>query len=115
MGIDTIDDSVSRRTCNLFVKIFQVESPARKLCIHLLSKYICSGAMVKGTLLERIVSTGMSPSRLLADGIKSMVTQKYKQGSNGIVDTMQMLLFHDNFVKPWSEELSLLRLLTNSF
>ena len=98
---------VQCRTCNLFVKFLQVESPARKLCIHLLSKYIFSGAMVKGTLLERIVSTGMSPSRLLADGINSMVTQKYKQGSNGIVDTMQMLLFHDNFVKPWSEELML--------
>ncbi len=114
MGIDTIDDSVSRRTCNVFVKIFQAESTVRKLCIHLFSKYICSGAVVKDTLLERIVSTAMSPTRLLADGIKSMVTHKYKHGSNVIVDTMQTLLFHDNFVKPWSEELTLLRLLTNS-
>ena len=58
--------------------------------------------MVKGTLLERIVSAGMLSSRLLVDGKSSMVTQKYKKDSNGIVDTMQIVLLHDNFVKPWS-------------
>ncbi len=41
--------------------------------------------------------------------------QRYEKGSNGIVDTMQTLLFHYNFIKPWSAEYSPLRLLTCSF
>ena len=44
--------------------------------MHLLSRYICSGIVVKGTLLERVVCTGMSPSKLLVEGINSMVTQR---------------------------------------
>ncbi len=41
--------------------------------------------------------------------------QRYEKGSNGIVGTMHMLLFHDNFIKPWSAEYKLLCLLTCSF
>ncbi len=55
----------------------------------------------------------VSPSRVLADGINSISGLLTKiKGSNGIVDIMQMLFFHENFGKPWSEELSLLNLLT---
>ncbi len=39
--------------------------------------------------------------------------QRYEKGSNGIVDTTQMVLFHDNFIKPRCAEYDLLRLLTS--
>ena len=48
---------------------------------------------------------------LSKNGINS-VTETYKKCSNRKLDTMPMLLFHDNFVKPWSEEVSPRRLLT---
>ena len=40
-----------------------MESPARRLMQHLLSRFICYGETVPGTLLDRVVSMGESPSK----------------------------------------------------
>ncbi len=73
---------------------------------------------MKGTLLERVILSGAFPTDPLCqneDASCFSARQRYEKGSNGIVHTtMQTLLFHDNFIKPWSAEYNLLRLLTCS-
>ncbi len=72
---------------------------------------------MKGTLLERVILSGASPMNILCqneDASCFSARQRYEKGSNGIVDTMQTLLLHDNFIKPWSADYNLLRLLTSS-
>ncbi len=115
MNIATTDVSVSRHTSNLFVIFFRLSHLPGNCVSICYQAYMCSGTVVKGALLERSVSAGMSPSRLLADDINSIVgkSEIYK-GFNGIVDTMQIILSHHNFVKPRSGECSLLHLLSNS-
>ena len=44
-------------------KIEEVESPIRRLMQHLLSRFICYGKTVLGTLLDRVVSMGESPTK----------------------------------------------------
>ena len=34
---------------------------------------------------------------------------------NGVTDSLRYLSFHDNYVKPWSVEFTLVNLLTQSF
>ena len=48
---------------SLYNIIFKVESPARQLMQHLLSRFICYVDTVPGTLLDRVVSMGDSPTK----------------------------------------------------
>ena len=73
---------------------------------------------MKGTLLEPVILSGASLMDLLCqneDASCFSAHQRYEKGSNGIVDTMQTLLFHDYFIKPCSAEYNLLSLLTCTF
>ena len=36
----------------------------------------------------------------------------YNYGDNGVVDSIKVLIMHEHFIKPYSEELMLTRLLT---
>ena len=44
-------------------RIFKVESPARRLMQHLLSRFIFYDETEPGTLLDRVVSMGESPTK----------------------------------------------------
>ncbi len=115
MNIEPVSHSINTRITKLFAKSLSVSSPYRSLCTYLLSKYIYTGTIVKGTLLELVILSGASPMDLLCqneDASCFSACQRYEKGSNGIVDTMQTLLFHDNFIKPRSAEY---RHLTSSF
>ena len=48
---------------SLYNRIFKVESPARRLMQHLLSRFICYGKTVPGTLPDRVVSMGDSTTK----------------------------------------------------
>ena len=63
LNIEKIDDIVNRNVLSLYNRIFKVKSPARRLMQHLLSRFICYGETVPGTLLDRVVSMGESPSK----------------------------------------------------
>ena len=58
LNIEKIEDIVNRNVLSLYNRIFKVESPARRLMQHLLSRFICYGETVRGTLLDRVVSMG---------------------------------------------------------
>ena len=66
-----------------------------------------------GTLVHRILLLGHSP--LSSSFYKHNITQQDYNNDCGFVDTAKYLLFHENFVKQYSEEHLLLTLLTKSF
>ena len=85
-------------------------SAARRLMQHLLSSFICYGEMVPGTLLDRVVSMGESPSK--RDFNSQHVPETSLTNNDGLVDLIRHLLFTDNFTKPYSHENLLVHLLT---
>ena len=54
LNIEKTEDIVNRNVLSFCNKIFKVESPARQLMQHLLSRFI---------LLDRVVSMGESPTK----------------------------------------------------
>ena len=79
---------------------------------HLLSRFICNGEMIPGTLLDRVVSMGESPSKRAFNSqhvLESKVTN-----NDGLVDSIRHLLFTNNFTKPYSHEHLLVHLLTTA-
>ncbi len=76
-------------------------SPARNICLCHLLRYVLSGHVSPGTLLEKVIATRQSLISLVFE--KSSHT-KCQRSENGHVDFIRMLLCHENFVKPYSEE-----------
>ena len=111
LNIEKIEDIVNRNVLSLYSRIFKVERPARRLMQHLLSRFICYGETVPGTLLDRVVSMGESPSK------RAFNYQHVPQSSatnDGLVDSIRHLLFTDNFNRPYSHEHLLVHLLTTA-
>ena len=63
------------------------------------------------TLLDRAVSMGESP---ISRALNKPRNIKYVQCQNGHVDSLRLLLFNDNFIKPYSQEQILVHLLTTA-
>ena len=63
LNIEKIEYIVNRNVLSLYNRIFKVEIPARRLMQHLLSRFIFYGETVPGTLLDRVVSMGESPTK----------------------------------------------------
>ena len=94
------------------ISICATDSPTCDLCTYMLSNYITTGNIVPGTLIDRIVKSGMSPLKFLTR-INPQV-QPVKQ-PNGLVDSLKSMLLSENYTKPWSTEYLLVKLLTKSF
>jgi hypothetical protein len=111
LGVLKIEERLRQSIASLLTRVFAVNSSIRELTSHFLSQYICRGTLVQGTLVERAVSFGLSPTQSAFNVYKrSSVKQKC-----GIVDSLQGLLMHENFIKPYSEEHVLTSLLTKAF
>ena len=109
--IEKFEDIVNRNILSLYNRIFKVESPARRLMQHLLSRFICYGETVPGTLLDRVVYMDESPSK------RAFTYQHVLESSatnDGLVDSIRHLLFTDNFTKPYAHEHLLVHLLTTA-
>ena len=112
LNIEKIEDIVNRNVLPLYNRIFKVESPARRLMQHLLSRFICYGKTVPGTLLDRVVSMGESPTKRALNS--QHVPKTSVTNNDGLVDSIRHLLFTDNFTKPYSHEHLLVHLLTTA-
>ena len=79
----------------------------------LLARYITYGTTVPGTLLDRVVSIGESPLKCVFRkcGRKELIL---KDGIDGHVDSIRLLLNNRQYVDRNSEEHFMLRLLTTS-
>ena len=77
---------------------------------HLFSRFIFYGKTVPGTLLDRVVSMGESPSKRAFNS--QHVLETSVRNNDGLVDSIIYLLFTDNFTKPYSHGHLLVHLLT---
>ncbi len=109
MNIKHASDLVSQNTCSLFRWICSVSSPARNICLYHLSRYVLSGHVYQDTLIEKVIATRQSPISL---AFKKSGHTEGQRSENGHVDYIRMLLHHENFVKPYSEEHLLVHHLT---
>ncbi|KAK2171370.1 hypothetical protein NP493_1068g01010 [Ridgeia piscesae] len=112
LNIEKIEDIINRNVLSLYNRIFKVESPARRLMQHLLSCSIFCGETVPGTLLDRVVSMGESPTKRAY--YSQHVPKTSVTNNDGLVDSIIHLLFTDNFAKPYSHEHLLVPLLTTA-
>ena len=93
-------------------RIFKVESPARRPMQHLLSRFIFYGKTVPGTLLDRVVSMGESPTKRAFNS--QHVPKTSVTNNEGLVGSIIHLLFTDTITKPYSREHLLVHLLTTA-
>ena len=78
---------------------------------HLLSRFLCYGEAVPGTLLDRVVSMDESPSNR---AFNYQHVPENTVTNDGLVDSIRHLLFTDNFTKPYSHEHLLVHMLTTA-
>ena len=88
---------------SLYNRIFKVESPV-------LSRFIFYGKTEPGTLLDRVVSMGETPTTPAFNA--QHVPKTSVTNNDGLVDSIRHLLFTDTFTKPYSREHLLVHLLT---
>ena len=112
--IDKVETSVIRGILSLWYRIYQVDNTARELSNAMLCDYINSRHLIPGTLIHRVVEAGFSPIKCLS--IKQQVTAHRANNTHGgIVDSLRHLVYHENFVKPYSEEHIVTTLLVKAF
>ena len=111
MKIDKIRDSLVSMSSSLIHRVFAVESPLRVLTMYYMSLFLKHGTLLSCTLMDRLVSYNLSPVKCAFTVVKPVSSSD----NDGIVDSLRTLLFHENFVKPYSEEHILSVMLTRSF
>ncbi len=78
----------------------------------MLSDFIVNNTLIPGTILDRVVKFGASPIETMSIPQKS---SQVNVSNDGAVDSLRYILFHEHFMKPWSSEYMLVKLLTRSF
>ena len=111
-NITPIEEVIKNNTARLYHNIFQYSTPARELQSILLSTYMMTGKIEKGTLIDRVIKAGYSPVNLI---FNKPTFPRQTPSEDGLVDSLRQLLHHENYQKPSSEEHLLAILLTNSF
>jgi hypothetical protein len=111
LNITLVDDSIHKISAGLLNRIFHVETPASHLQAILLSNFLLTGLTVKGTLINKLVTAGLCPLKVIFEcpALKSF------SEPNEVVDSLKYLVLHNIFIKPLSEEYVLATLLTKAF
>lgn len=111
LNIGSTHDIIERSTVRLFKRLCNVNSPLQKLLFHCLALYIHNGVLIQGTIVERLVGLGLSPTNVLFfnEGIDCNVV------SDGVVDSLRGILVSENFNVRTSAEHLLLDMLTRAF
>ena len=94
----------------LFKRLCSTDSPTRNICTHFIYLYITENILIPGSLIERIVRSGASPLLLLNE-----LYNHHNVPNDGRVDALRASLLCENYVKPWSNEYYLVKLLTRTF
>ena len=119
LGIPRISDCLTWKTLSLFNRSFKVESPLLSLHARMLAEYIVNGRTSKGSTIDRIISYGYSPiDTAFSDSCSvssAVACAPFSGPSDGIVDSLKYLVYHENFLKPWADEHVLAVLLTRCF
>jgi hypothetical protein len=92
------------------------DSPARDLNVHLLAQYMANGTIVPGTSISRMLKMGLNPVKCAFNKLNTCYDgAPYVHNTDGIVDSLKCLLQHEHFIKPYSDEYTLVKLLTRAF
>jgi len=102
LNIPRIQSVLSKKCATFYHSIFKCDTPAAELNNYLLARYITSGELIQGTLINKIVTFGLSPVSVAFNGSNFNITNQTTP--KGIIDSLQNLLYHQNFIKPYSEE-----------
>ncbi len=111
MDIPKVAEVISQKHVTLLHNSCKVAGPAMDIHCELLASYFISGQCEPGTLIERVVQAGISPTRAMM----SKVRLPNEKQSDGVIDTIKYMLHHCDFIKPDSCERQLVRLLTRCF
>ena len=114
LNLPSVEEVLKRQTLSLYYRLFQVESPLRKIALSFLSDYICTGTVYPGTLISRVIESGHSPVKC-AFFPPPKAHNVYLPGTDGHVDSLNNLIYSDSYFKPWSAEHILTGLLTRAF
>ena len=109
LDILPIEESIKSMSVSLMKRIFLVNSPLRCLCSFFMSKYLLTGKYSKSTLFGRLLDMGLSP--LLSALSTFKYTQKYS-ARDGVVDSLQGVLYRADFLNRNSTAHILTKLLT---
>lgn len=109
------DGTILRNCLNFYNRLFKVNSPVLSLQSKFLSSYLNTGELINGTILHKIVSHGYDPLEVIFCDKKFNNPSCNSTTENGIVHSLRQLIFDDNYIKPWSEEYFLTKLLTKAF
>ena len=91
-------------------------TPARDLQATFFAKYLKDGTLIKGSLLERVVTARQEPLHLIFNQQKFTCSNIDSEEQNdGMIDSLRYLVHHVEYNKPWSEEDILATLLTKAF
>ena len=112
-GVLPVKDVLRNCSLSLYNRQFISESPAKLLNSILLSKYICNGLIVEGTLLGKVICQGLSPVRAMFQKPKKI--SSHCAHDNGVIDSLRYLIHSENYVQPQSNDHVLVRLLTRAF
>ncbi len=112
MNIPTVETTVVQKRSALFHRACKVDSQMRDLNMTLLSRYILRGTTYPGTMINNLVSIGISP---LDAAFYKHINSSHLPTCDGIVDSLKHLIMHEHFIKPWSESHVLTVMLTKSF
>ena len=97
-----VKSAIVKKCATLYHSIFNSDAPTTDPNAHLMARNISSGELIKGTLIHSIVCFGLSPVSI---DFAHLQIKKYKYSTqDGIIHTLQHLLYHQNFIKPYSDE-----------
>lgn len=115
IDISTASDCIAKLTCSLLNRIMCIPSSVQSLCSLFLSMYICDNVLIPGTLVERVVRLGVSPTGCAFGNPGACLAGRRPNQESGIIDSLRFMILHSNFIKPYSEEHVLATLLIRAF
>ena len=112
LHIHSVKSVVLHKTLNFYNQIFKTKNPLRSLCCTLLARYIVQGDLIPGSIIDRVVKSGCSPVRAAFEKLSINSGAPF---DDGMVDSLRFLTLHENFIKPWTAEHIITKLLTHAF
>ena len=111
LNISKVTRTASKHVLTLYNQIFRTLSPVRDINCYFLSDFILKNNFIHGTLLFRVIKLGVSPSKAAFD----KTARNDDPVVDGFIDSIRQMALSENYVKPWSAERNILKLLLRSY
>lgn len=117
LNIPSVKCTIKKSYLSLLGRIFQTDSPCLRLCSIILARYIQTGCYNNDTLIGTIINMGMSPVKVAFQYNKGNTIKGHQtyNDQDGVTDSIKYLIMQEHFLKPYSDEHVLVKLLTKAF